>query len=319
MEELVRVIKFCLVLMFIPALSYSQIYQEVTYVIPSISGLLTYNQQQNIVQVFTYQPVYGCGDSWDSFGGYLYAAHGYLSFGASFPQPGYHLQSASLNMHLFQFIGNDVIGVYPIFNNMSEQYEPPCLLEHVDYGNSLNVQDINTPNLHPGDVLLNDITSGWISHDITAWVLDDIDNNNRSYFQIRIRLQNNSDWDIYSDGINFHGLDNYIPYIKYIFEHDSNAIDDEAVIPTNVLSCYPNPFRDNVSITYKFYSTDTPLIEIYNLKGQRIKTIKCNKDSACSTTWDGFDDSGIKVTPGVYLVRLQSGKGVYISKLLYLD
>ncbi len=313
-----RFIISVILIMIVPALCYSQNYQDFAYVIPPISGGINFSQQQDIIQVFTNQEGYGCGDGWDWFAGYYYASHGYLSFNIITPLPGYHVQSVSINLHVFSMEANDILGMYPVFNTSIGQYEPPCYIEHVDYGYSLNIQDINTPLLHPRVVFLSEFTTGWISHDITSWILDDI-NQNRPYTQIRIRLHNDSDWDVYYDYIEFHGLGRYTPYLRYVFEQDSTAVEDEVAVPTKALSCYPNPFRDKVTINYTSTSAVSPRLDIYNIKGQHIKSVQNIKDSTGIVFWDGINDSGIKVTPGMYFIRLQSGKSVYSSKLLFLD
>jgi hypothetical protein len=305
-------------IMIIPVLCCSQAYQDTSYVIPSISGGINFSQQQDIIQVFTNQEGYGCGDGWDWFIGYYYASNSYISFNIITPLQGYHVQNVSIYLHLFSMEANDILGLYPIFNTSTGQYEPPCLIEHIDYGNVLSIQDINSTLLDPREILLSEYATGWVSHDITSWVLSDI-NQARAHTQLRIRLQNDSDWDAYYDNIQFHGLGGFTPYLCYTFEQDSTAVDEEVTIPNNALSCYPNPFKDKVTINYKSFSSTSSKLDIYNIKGQHTKTIHCNRDSSSNSIWDGNNDSGIKVTPGVYFVRLQSGKGVFTSKVLYLD
>ncbi|MFC1898101.1 T9SS type A sorting domain-containing protein [Candidatus Cloacimonadota bacterium] len=80
--------------------------------------------------------------------------------------------------------------------------------------------------------------------------------------------------------------------------------------PEIILSNYPNPFNPSTTITF---SLDTELKEnaelsIYNLKGQKIKTLTTN---SChpelvegSVIWNGTDNSNNPVSSGIYYYKL---------------
>lgn len=313
-----KLIIFIALILIVNQLCFAQVYQELSYIFPEISGGISFNQPHSNIHVYTNTDGYGTSDGWDWFNSFSFVTHGYHSFATISPISGYHIRNVTANFHLFHMYGNDTSGIYPIFDTISGQYEPLCMIEHIDYGSSLENNDINTPILHPSEVILSEYTTGWVSYDITNWVLDDI-NQNRLLNQFRIRFENDSDWDIYMDGITFDDDGDYTPYLLYIFDADSTSIEDEILAPTNVLSCYPNPFKDKVLINYKFSSATSPRFDIYNIKGQHIKAFQCNRGFSGCIVWDGINDSGINVTPGVYYVRLLSDKGVYTSKLLYLN
>jgi hypothetical protein len=77
------------------------------------------------------------------------------------------------------------------------------------------------------------------------------------------------------------------------------------------LSVYPNPFRESATISFK---TSKPqpntLIEIYNIKGQKIKsiTLPYNKTEDVTITWDGRDYNNKIVANGIYLGRIISNE-----------
>jgi flagellar hook assembly protein FlgD len=91
------------------------------------------------------------------------------------------------------------------------------------------------------------------------------------------------------------------------------SINDENIqssIDNIQLSNYPNPFNPSTTISF---SSTTELTEntemkinIYNIKGQKVKSIFCNKLDKCSYSviWDGKDDSGVSVSSGVYFYKL---------------
>jgi hypothetical protein len=88
-------------------------------------------------------------------------------------------------------------------------------------------------------------------------------------------------------------------------------------IPTEIhlLQNYPNPFNPETWIPFKL-AQDTPvIINIYNAKGQLIRTITLGTRTAGIYTtkdraayWDGRDSLGQKVSSGVYYYTLQAGE-----------
>jgi len=67
-------------------------------------------------------------------------------------------------------------------------------------------------------------------------------------------------------------------------------------------------------------------IEIYNSRGQKIKTLDCSNSLAAtskeltqSIVWDGTNEIGKQVPSGVYLYKLISnGKELAVNKMLLL-
>ena len=90
------------------------------------------------------------------------------------------------------------------------------------------------------------------------------------------------------------------------------GIEEEQVInsPGFYLNNYPNPF--NPSTTIKFTTENTEKnneIIIYNLKGQKVKTLhpfpsgSCRIGTRC-VVWDGTDENNQPVSSGIYFYRL---------------
>ena len=85
----------------------------------------------------------------------------------------------------------------------------------------------------------------------------------------------------------------------------------------------PNPFTNNVSFEIPIEInpyTETPVIKIYNLTGQVIKTVtnQIKETVVFKATWDGSDDNGLKVAAGAYIYRLVAGGKTYSGRILYL-
>jgi len=79
---------------------------------------------------------------------------------------------------------------------------------------------------------------------------------------------------------------------------------------------YPNPFRlgdirsPQTIIKYELPRPSEVSIQIYNLLGQRVRTLieKRQAPGVYSLTWDGKDDRGIPVSSGVYFLQMQAGR-----------
>ncbi len=83
---------------------------------------------------------------------------------------------------------------------------------------------------------------------------------------------------------------------------------------------YPNPFNPSTSISF-ILKKDMPVtLEIYNIKGQKVKTLLSNetkeKNILHSIVWNGTNDTGKKVSSGVYLYKLKTGKNIEIKRML---
>jgi hypothetical protein len=95
----------------------------------------------------------------------------------------------------------------------------------------------------------------------------------------------------------------------------------KGLVPENnkyQLQLQPNPFKDNVAISYQLTS-DTPAattITIFDLDGNTIKNLDINDLTMGTVTWDGSDKTGHKVPAGIYLCRLQSGDTVMVRPVI---
>lgn len=88
------------------------------------------------------------------------------------------------------------------------------------------------------------------------------------------------------------------------------------------LSCtnYPNPFNPTTTITFNLPNTQKVCLDIYNIKGQKVKKIFNNILLAGnnSIVWDGKNDSGNQVSSGVYLYRLKTEKHDIRRKMILM-
>ncbi len=123
----------------------------------------------------------------------------------------------------------------------------------------------------------------------------------------------------------------------YKYNYDNTFIFENEIHSNKInLSNYPNPFKPSgagrnpaTTISFNLTANDAKnaKVEIYNIKGQRVKTLEClnrvdtkatESLSHYSVTWDGRDENNKPVTSGVYLYKLKTGKQELTRKMLLL-
>ena len=100
--------------------------------------------------------------------------------------------------------------------------------------------------------------------------------------------------------------------------------------PRITLTNYPNPFNPSTEISFSLSieQYEPVSIEIFNVKGQKVKKLEMRNDelemrsggsATGSVTWDGTDSSGHFVSSGVYLYRLVvDNKSVAQKKMMLI-
>ena len=80
----------------------------------------------------------------------------------------------------------------------------------------------------------------------------------------------------------------------------------------------PNPTRGTTEIRYQLPTSAPVKIRVYNVAGQLVRTLVDAKQDAGykSVTWDGRNDRGSHVGPGVYLYRMEAGSFTVTNKMV---
>jgi len=86
------------------------------------------------------------------------------------------------------------------------------------------------------------------------------------------------------------------------------------------ISNYPNPFNPNTTINFYLPEPDNVVLEVFNIKGQRVKTLINDYKEAGSHSfvWNGTDQTGRIVSSGVYFYRLSTGTRSIVKKMLLM-
>ena len=87
---------------------------------------------------------------------------------------------------------------------------------------------------------------------------------------------------------------------------------------------YPNPFNPETTISFHLTAEDAKdaEIEIYNIKGQKIRTFNCHPElveGQSSIVWDGTNSNNQPVSSGIYFYKLNvNGKTKAVKKCMLL-
>ncbi len=102
----------------------------------------------------------------------------------------------------------------------------------------------------------------------------------------------------------------------------TTAIDDadQLTIPEQfaLMQNYPNPFNGNTLIEFHLPVSGNVKISVYNIQGQKVKTITESRYSSGVHTllWDGTSDNSTLVSSGIYLYRILLDDHQSITKRL---
>jgi len=85
---------------------------------------------------------------------------------------------------------------------------------------------------------------------------------------------------------------------------------------------YPNPIRTSTTISFSTPElTDNAEIQIYNVKGQLVKTLlptTTHQLAIINVYWNGTDENGNQLSNGIYFYKLNSGEKTSFKKMILL-
>ncbi|MDA3814214.1 MAG: choice-of-anchor D domain-containing protein, partial [Candidatus Cloacimonetes bacterium] len=103
--------------------------------------------------------------------------------------------------------------------------------------------------------------------------------------------------------------------------YEPTGLDDQLPLVTKVNQNYPNPFNPETTIAFSIANSEQyTLLEIFNIKGQKVKTLVNEKLEVgqYNVVWSGTDNSGRKVSSGVYFYKFDAGNYQKINKMLLI-
>lgn len=107
---------------------------------------------------------------------------------------------------------------------------------------------------------------------------------------------------------------------KQINYNSSGSNDDLIDLDKVLNNAYPNPFNSQTSISFNLLKTDNVQIEVYNIRGQLVKTLFAGQKYAGNhqIIWNGTDNKGNLVTGGIYFYKLKLDSYVNTKKIVLI-
>lgn len=83
---------------------------------------------------------------------------------------------------------------------------------------------------------------------------------------------------------------------------------------------YPNPFAQSTTVPYQLRTQQRVVIEVYNMLGQRVRTLVDAKQEAGTheVQWDGRNAQGMPVASGTYVLRMTAGSYEATRKVVFV-
>ncbi len=221
---------------------------------------------------------------------------------------GQTIESANLNLNRFTGCpdgGTTITDFYAITENWEEEtWNPHTHIQFDDYVWATYGFNAN----------------GWHSIDITQLVQNWNENNLENY-GILIKAQTGSKFSkFYSKEESNLNLRPYLEVTYTPVTISDNSIQEEI----SNLQNYPNPFNPSTTISFQINNNlkQNAKLEIYNMKGQKIKTFQITQSKIRNDNWviwNGKNENNNSVASGVYLYTLIiGGKTVASNKMILM-
>ena len=103
----------------------------------------------------------------------------------------------------------------------------------------------------------------------------------------------------------------------------SSTMDNSIQDNTSYVINYPNPFNPETTISYQLPECNQVELIIYNIKGQKVKTLDTFQNTYLSrrkkeVTWNGKDTNGDLCPSGIYYYKLKTEQQEIIKKMILL-
>ena len=107
----------------------------------------------------------------------------------------------------------------------------------------------------------------------------------------------------------------------FYYHQDVGINDNELPLHNYQLINFPNPFNGETTISFSLTTNlhEKARIEIFNIKGQKVKTFDVITNGAAgSVIWNGRDETNKPVSSGIYFYKLVAGENTVTQKMLLL-
>jgi len=84
---------------------------------------------------------------------------------------------------------------------------------------------------------------------------------------------------------------------------------------------YPNPFSGSTTFAYRVDGPSAAVeVGVYNVAGRLVKTLASGSQAqgTYTLTWNGTDDAGVRMSPGVYFLRSRVDTATTVNRVIYI-
>jgi hypothetical protein len=238
----------------------------------------------------------------------------------------YEFACATANGFVYCFEDDlQLISGFPVELDFQPGYAP-YWINSPDYNNDLILLLDNNANCKAVDLAGNTIDLNWIGNEADATtpaVFDDLDfdgdlelvvgKGNKVFAYDLSITKGESRWDYYRNGPRHTG--------SYIRNTVENQDDSENINFVQLNNSYPNPFvlsdsRATISIDFSLPKSDIVEINVYNVKGQHVKTLVDQKFNSGTHTINWKVEKN--QASGIYFYKLKSSTSSLTRKMLIL-
>ena len=110
--------------------------------------------------------------------------------------------------------------------------------------------------------------------------------------------------------------------VEYAFTYTGTNAGNNIILTSKLKGNYPNPFNPVTTISFSTTeSTENTDLTIYNLKGQKVKTLINEKLPAGNhqIVWGGKDENSKPVSSGVYFYKMKAGEYTFTNKMTLIQ
>ena len=182
-------------------------------------------------------------------------------------------------------------------------YEPPA---HVNIDNTTGLmtwEDPSMEGLTGFEIYLNGELEGIVEPDIEEYMF--IGLMEGEIYTVAIIA-------IYEDG------ESEIVEVEFIYTPTGTS--DNELSAVSLMGNYPNPFNPETTIRFSTSKEGYVDLSIYNLQGQKVTTLVNGvlKAQSHNIVWDGRNESGNRVSSGVYIYQVQSENETAEGRMILL-
>lgn len=103
----------------------------------------------------------------------------------------------------------------------------------------------------------------------------------------------------------------------FILDWDKNGVGTEQPKPVRQLAVAPNPFSEQVRVMQPAHGNSVSNLRIFDTQG-RLILLQAHPFQQGDWIWNGQDEAGLPVHPGVYFLQLESSQGEEWAKVIKL-